>query len=162
MQARGMTNPQPRDAGRRHPWPAGVVFRRLYEGTECVLAAQLIAACGLQAPPAGTGPIAWFGLWDLAAAGGERLVGAAVAGQVGAETVRLYAVAVPPAQRRRGVGQRMVREVADALRSDGSAWLVAGPVTGNVAARRLLHAAGFRPTRSSAQDSGAGWLGLEL
>jgi ribosomal protein S18 acetylase RimI-like enzyme len=155
-----MSGPPRRHPGGREPPPAGIVFRRLDGGSEVALAGRLLAADGLQ-PPATAGASTWFGLWDLTAAGGESLVGVAVTGPVGQATVQLYAVAVRAARRRRGFGSRLVREVADTLRAQGSTSLVVAPPTDDVTVRRLV-ALGFRPSPPTAQDAGPGWLGLEL
>ena len=82
--------------------PVGVVFRRLRS-----------------APDAdGT----WFGLCDLAA-GGTGLLGTAAVRWVGSGVMELCALTVPtepPA-----VGDRLLRELADALRADGAERIVA-------------------------------------
>ena len=103
--------------------PVGVVFRRL------------------RAPEA-----TWFGLWDLTA-GGTGLLGTAAVRWVGPGVVELRVVDVPADV----VGDRLLREVADALRADGAERVVAAlPDDGD-----LLRRAGF------ADDPG-GALVLEL
>jgi hypothetical protein len=92
--------------------PVGVVFRRLDSAPEAV----------------------WFELRDLTA-GGTGLLGTAVVRWVGSGVVELCAVSVSGA----AVGDRLLREVADALRADGAERVVATLPGG----RELLLRAGF-------------------
>jgi ribosomal protein S18 acetylase RimI-like enzyme len=67
-----------------------------------------------------------YGLWDLAASDGEGLVGVAATQPPDATgSVELCAIAIRAGLRRRGLGLRLVSEVADALRSEGAARLAA-------------------------------------
>ena len=157
-----MSSPPRGDPSGRWAPVTGIVFRRLDGASDRALADRLLAADGLEPPPATTGASTWFGLWDLTAAGSESLVGVAVTGPVGHPTVQLYAVAVPAAQRRRGLGSRLVREVADTHRAHGSTSLVAAPPTDDIAARRWLVALGFAPCQPTGQCADSGRLRLEL
>jgi GNAT superfamily N-acetyltransferase len=66
-----------------------------------------------------------FGLWDLAAPNEEGLVAVAATQRLDdARSVELCGIVVRPGLRRRGLGWRLVTEVADALRAQGAAHLV--------------------------------------
>jgi hypothetical protein len=83
--------------------PVGVVFRRLRSADRTV-----------------DGGWTWFGLCDLAADGTGLLATAAIR-RIGAGVVELCAVTAASPQ----VGDRLLREVADALRADGAERIVA-------------------------------------
>jgi ribosomal protein S18 acetylase RimI-like enzyme len=141
--------------------PVCVVFRRLHGEAECALASRLLSDSGLQPAHVDARALTWFGLWDLGIADGENLVGAAIIGWLGPATAQLRAVAVASNMRRRGFGSRLVREVADAVCTEGASYLAAAVMSGDVPALRLLQAAGFTPAQREQQD-GCGWLRLEL
>ena len=115
--------------------PVGVVFRRLRS-----------------APEAG-GRCTWFGLWDLAAGGTGPLATAAIR-WAGSGVVELCALAVPTGPSS-VIGDRLLREVADALRADGAERVVA--VLPGDRDRALLWRAGFVDA-----SQGPGGLALEL
>jgi ribosomal protein S18 acetylase RimI-like enzyme len=57
--------------------------------------------------------------------------------------VQLSAIAVKTGLRRLGLGRRLICEVADALRTQGAAHLVAGPAGGDDPMPALLRSTGF-------------------
>lgn len=137
----------------------GIVFRRVRTPSEREAASRLLADSGVSSPTVGgPGGTVLFGLWDLAAPDGEGLVGVAATRPLDAAgTVELCGIAIRSGLRRRGLGRRLLGEVADALRADGAERLVArleGP-QGPVAA--LLARAGFATT-----DGDGGWRCLVL
>jgi GNAT superfamily N-acetyltransferase len=152
--------------------PAGIVFRPLRTDAERALARSLPAATGRARPAGEEGGLAWFGLWDLAADEGETLLGAAATRTVTAATAELCALAVADAPPWRGLGDRLLREVADTLRAQGVERMVAR-LAGDDGRLALLRDAGLVPLpdrqrqelarggRGGADDAGA-WLSLEL
>ncbi len=116
---------------------AGIVFRRLDGAGERACATRLLAGCVV--PGAGA---SWFGLEDLVATGACGLVGAAALGRVDGTTTQLYGLAVAPSYRGRGLGRRLLAEVADRLRAAGVEQLVA-PAVHDRALAALLARAGF-------------------
>jgi L-amino acid N-acyltransferase YncA len=157
--------------GRQDP-PAGIVFRRLHTGVERELARSLLEAGGPSWRALGqAGEWVWFGLWDLAPTEGAGLVGAVATRPVAPRTVELCALAVPATLPWRGLGDRLVREVADTLRAQGAERMVARLPAGQGQGPALLRDAGFaaagaRPDGydpgSSAVDGAGVWLSLEL
>lgn len=135
----------------------GIVFRRLRTPTERKAARSLLADSG--APPAvvqrHNGEVL-FGLWDLAAPDPEALVAAAATRPADAGSVELCNLVVRASLRSRGLGRRLVTEVADALRAKGAARLVTrlegdqGPVAA------LLRRAGFVAATTDADGQSAG------
>jgi ribosomal protein S18 acetylase RimI-like enzyme len=117
-----------------------------------------------------------FGLWDLTAPAGQALAGGAATGPLGdGGEVQLRGIAVAAGEEHRGLGRRLVCEVADSLRARGAARLVARPAGGAGPAPGLLRSAGFVPVgagRAPAAvsvpragvpaDDEAGWWALEL
>jgi GNAT superfamily N-acetyltransferase len=153
--------------------PAGIVFRRLHTGVERDLAGSLLAAGGPSWRSSGPSPEwVWFGLWDLGPADGMGLVGAAATRLVTPRTVELCALAEPAAPPWRGLGDRLVREVADTLRAQGAEWMVARLPAGEGHGLTLLGDAGFTAVGrrrldgyepgSSGADADGVWLSLEL
>jgi hypothetical protein len=153
--------------------PVGVVFRRLRSSGERELARSLLAAGGPSyRSPRYAGGGSWFGLWDLASAEGAGLVGVAATRLVTAMTVELCVVALPAALPWRGLGGRLVREVADTLRADGAEQMVARPATSDGQGLAVLRSVGFGPPGpqcpdlgelgSEEPDSSTVWLSLEL
>ena len=110
--------------------PVGVVFRRLRSGVETP-----------------NGRCTWYGLWDLA--GGTGALGTVAVRRIGSGVVELCALSVPGEQS--AVGDRLLRDVADAVRADGAERVVATLPDD----RELLLRAGF------VDDPGSG-LVLEL
>lgn len=152
--------------------PVGIVFRRLPTDVEQELARATVVAAGRPLPAPATGDRwTWFGLWDLAAAGGTGLLAVAAIRPIGPRTAKLCAWAVPTAPWS-AVGDRLLREVADTLRADGAERVVVRPPEGCPQERQLLHGAGFRPVGLAGPDlqvsdqedvdRSAGWLLLEL
>jgi GNAT superfamily N-acetyltransferase len=153
--------------------PVGIVFRRLPIGIERQLARSLLAAGGPSWRAPGTGGRwTWFGLWDLAAAGGTGLLGTAAIRPVEPRVAELCALAVLATRPWRAVGDRLVREVADTLRADGAERVVARLAGDRRQGLELLRGAGFRPAglqwpdvQAPGQDGADGltvWLSLEL
>ena len=89
-------------------------------------------------------------LWELSDVTGaddDEPAAAAATCPVGdGRRVRLLAVVVADAYRRRGVGRRMVEDVADALRRSGVLVVVAAVPAAHAPAMVVLQQAGFRPT----------------
>lgn len=153
--------------------PAGIVFRRLHTSVERDLAGSLLAAGGPSWRALGyAGQWVWFGLWDLAPTEGTGLVGAAATRPVTPRTVELCAMAMPAAPPWRGLGDRLLREVADTLRAQGAERMVTRLPAGEGQGPTLLRDAGFATAGSQGPDGdapgsdradGAGvWLSLEL
>jgi ribosomal protein S18 acetylase RimI-like enzyme len=145
----------------------GIVFRRLRSPTEREAACRLLADGG--APPRTVrtpGESVLFGLWDLAAPNEEGLVAVAATQRLDdARSVELCGIVVRPGLRRRGLGWRLVTEVADALRAQGAAHLVVRLEGDHRPAAALLARAGFAATTDAdGQSAGTevGWLYLEL
>ena len=158
------------------PEAAGMVFRRCRSPSEQRAAGRLLAERGI---PEAEGDVAGtdlFGLWDLTAAAGEALAGAAATGPLGdGGEVQLRGIAVAAGAGRRGPGRRLVCEVADSLRARGAARLVARRADGAGLTPALLRSAGFVPAGGGyarAQvsaprtgvpgDGDASWWELEL
>jgi GNAT superfamily N-acetyltransferase len=135
------------------PFLTGIVFRRLRSRPEHTAADTLLAGCGVPAAAASPGDAVLFGLWDLAAPAGDGLVGVAVTRALrDGRSVELCAIAVPAGLRRRGLGRRLVADVADAWRGEGAQRLVARSPGGRGAAARLLARAGFVAPADDAGD----------
>jgi ribosomal protein S18 acetylase RimI-like enzyme len=146
-----------------------MVFRRCRSSSERRAVGGLLAGRGV----AGTD---LFGLWDLTAPAGEALAGAAATGALGdGGEVQLRRIAVAAAAGHRGLGRRLVCEVADSWRARGAARLVARPAGGAGPAPGLLRSAGFVPARAgpapaeaslprtgAPADDEASWWELEL
>jgi hypothetical protein len=150
--------------------PSGIVFRRLRTRAEHDLARSLLAAGGVARRPGRGGGLVWFGLWDLAPAEGTGLVGTAATRLVVPGVAELCAYATPAPPPWPGLGDRLLREVADALRADGAERIFARPPGGGGEGLALLLGAGFRaapPQRPGGVRDGpdggpAAWLSLEL
>jgi GNAT superfamily N-acetyltransferase len=145
----------------------GLVFRRLRSLSEREAAGRLLADSGV--PPAAirsAGDTVLYGLWDLAAPAGEGLVGvAATQPPDDGGSVELCAIAIRADLRRRGLGRRLVTEVADASRAEGAARLAARLEGGHRPAAALLTRAGFAATTDAdGQSAGTdvGWRYLAL
>jgi GNAT superfamily N-acetyltransferase len=134
---------------------AGIVFRRLDAADERRRAGPLLAARGLHPDdPA----CAWYGLCDLTVAETDGLAGVVVVCPVDATTVQLCGLAVSGRYRGRGLGWRLLCEVADRLRASGVEQIVAPPVAGRGVAA-LLARAGFVAV---GRGHRAGWMALAL
>lgn len=145
----------------------GIVFRRLRSPSERSAARRLLVGSGV--PPAAirsAGDTVLYGLWDLAAPNGEGLVGVAATQPLDdTGTVELRGIAIRGGLRRRGLGRRLVSEVADAWRAEGSARLVARLADDQRPAAALLARAGFAATTGAdGQPAGTdvGWRYLAL
>jgi len=150
-----------------HAPMTGIVFRRLRSPAEREAARRLLADRG--APPPRVrmpGETVLYGLWDLAAPNGERLVAVAATQRLDdAGLVALCGIAIRADLRRRGLGRRLVTEVADALRAQGAARLVVRLDGDHRPAAALLTRAGFAATTDAdGQSAGTevGCLYLEL
>jgi GNAT superfamily N-acetyltransferase len=145
----------------------GLVFRRLRSPSEREAAGRLLADSGV-APVAirSAGETVLYGLWDLAAPNGDGLVGvAATRPPDDAGSVELCAIAIRADLRRRGLGRRIVTEVADASRAEGAARLVARLEGGHGPVAALLAQTGFAAsTDADGQSAGTevGWRYLAL
>jgi ribosomal protein S18 acetylase RimI-like enzyme len=145
----------------------GIVFRSVRSPSEREAASRLLADSSV--PPAAirsAGDTVLYGLWDLAAPAGEGLVGVAVTQPPDdAGSVELCRIAIRVDLRRRGLGLRLVTEVADALRAEGAARLVARLAGDHGPAAGLLARAGFAATTDADGQSartGVGWRYLAL
>ena len=122
---------------------------------------RLLADSGVpQAAVRDPGDAVLYGLWDLAAPHEAGLVGvAATLPPDEAGSVELCGFAIRAGVRRQGLGRRLVAEVADALRSEGAACLVARLEGDDEPAAVLLAQAGFAAStdadgRSTGTDVG--------
>jgi GNAT superfamily N-acetyltransferase len=154
-----------------HPAPpppvTGIVFRSVRSPSEREAASRLLAEGGV--PPSavrGSGESVLFGLWDLAPQTGEGLVGVAATRPLDdAGSVELCGIAIRAGLRRRGLGRRLVTEVADALRTEGAARLAARLEGDHGPAAALLARAGFAATTDADGQSARtdlGWRYLRL
>ncbi len=134
---------------------AGIVFRRLDGADERQRTGPLLAACGLH--PHGPDCVR-YGLCDLTVAETDGLAGVVVVCPTGPATVQLCGLAVSDHYRGRGLGWRLLCEVADRLRASGTGQIVVPPVPDRRVAA-LLARAGFVAPR---QGHAAGWLSLPL
>jgi GNAT superfamily N-acetyltransferase len=134
-------------AADEHGSPAGIVFRRLDGAPERHRAARMLAGSGAGLDDS----CVWYALVDLTTAETRGLAGVAVVRPAGTATVRLCALAVAGAYRGRGLGRRLIGEVADRLRAAGAERLAArSPPGGDLAV--LLTRAGF-----AGRDDGQEW-----
>jgi ribosomal protein S18 acetylase RimI-like enzyme len=145
----------------------GIVFRSVRSPSEREAAGRLLADSGV--PPAAirsSGGTVLYGLWDLAAPSEEGLVGVAATQPLDdAGSVELCGIAIRAGLRRRGLGRRLVTEVADALRAEGAARLLARLAGDHRPGAALLAQAGFAATADAdGQSAGTdvGWRYLAL
>jgi hypothetical protein len=130
--------------------PVGIVFRRLHAEVEHEQAQSLLGP-RLVRDDAWT----WFGLWDVAA-GGTGLLGAAAVRSIDARVVELCACSVLGTS---AVEDRLLREVADAMRAAGAEQMIARLPR----EQELLLRAGFQPAgRQDADDDSGALVALEL
>jgi ribosomal protein S18 acetylase RimI-like enzyme len=158
------------------PEAAGMVFRRCRSPSEQRAVGGLLAERGTPLAERGVGGTDLFGLWDLTAPAGEALAAAAATGPLGADgEVQMRGIAVAAGAGHRGLGRRLVCEVADSMRARGAARLVARPAGLAGPTLALLRSAGFVPAgtgRAPAQvsaprtgapaDDESSWWELEL
>ena len=158
------------------PEAAGMVFRKCRSPSERRAVGRLLAGRGIPLAGRGVAGTDLFGLWDLTAPAGEALAGAAATGPLGdGGEVQLRGIAVAAGAGHRGLGRRLVCEVADSLRARGAARLAARRAGGAGPTVALLRSAGFVPAgggRAPAQvsaprtgvpaDGEASWWELEL
>jgi hypothetical protein len=96
------------------PEAAVMAFRRCRSLSERRAAGRLLARRGLSLAERGVAGTDLFGLCDLTAPAGETLAGAAAAGPLGdGGVVQLRGIRVAAGAVRRGLGRRLVCEVAD-------------------------------------------------
>jgi ribosomal protein S18 acetylase RimI-like enzyme len=139
------------------PEPAGMVFRRCRSPSERRAAGGLLAERGIAVAERGGAGTDLFGLWDLTAPAREALVAVAAAGPLGdGGEVQLRGIAVAAGARHRGLGRRLVCEVADNWRARGAARLVARPAPGAGPTPGLLRSAGFVPAGAGRAPAHAG------
>lgn len=145
-----------------HAPMTGVVFRRLRSPAEREAAHRLLADGGARQGPVRTpGQAVLFGLWDLAAPNGEGLVAVAATHRLDdAGSVELRGIVVRADLRRRGLGRRLVGEVADALRAQGAALLVVRLEGDHRPAAALLTRAGFAASADAEVQSVGSEVGL--
>jgi ribosomal protein S18 acetylase RimI-like enzyme len=129
---------------------AGMVFRRCRSLPERRAVGRLLAGRGSLLAGGGVAGADLFGLWDLTAPAGEALAGAAATGPLedGGDVV-LRGIAVAPGAGHRGLGRRLICEVADRCRARCAARLVARPTGRAGPTAALLRSAGFSGGRSS-------------
>jgi ribosomal protein S18 acetylase RimI-like enzyme len=128
------------------PEAAGVVFRRCRSPSEQQAAGRLLAGRGSPPGERGVAGTDLFGLWDLTAAAGQALVGAAATGPLGdGGQVQFRGIAVAAGAGRQGLDRRLVCEVADSWRARGAARLVARSAGRAGLTVALLRSAGFVP-----------------
>ncbi|HEV2811522.1 MAG TPA: GNAT family N-acetyltransferase [Acidimicrobiales bacterium] len=110
-------------------------------------------------------------LWELRDAAGaidEKPVAVAATRPLGdGRRVRLLAVVVASSQRGRGIGRRMIEDLADALRAQGVLSLVAAVPSDQPGATVVMQRAGLRPShieRANPETEGRDlvWFDLEL
>jgi ribosomal protein S18 acetylase RimI-like enzyme len=153
-----------------------MVFRKCRSPSERRAVGRLLAERGRPLGERGVAGADLFGLWDLTAPAGQALAGAAAAGPVeDGGQVQLRGIAVAAGEGYQGLEGRLLSEVADSLRAQGAARLVARPADGAGPAPGLLRSAGFVPagagraaadvnaprTGAPANDE-ASWWELEL
>ena len=126
-------------------------------------------AAGRQRHPIGrpsSGDCVLYGLWDLATRTGQGLVGVAATQPPDAGgSVELCGVAIRGDLRHRGLGLRLVTEVADALRAEGATRLGVRLESDHGPAAALLTRAGFAATTDAdgrSAGTGAVWRYLAL
>jgi ribosomal protein S18 acetylase RimI-like enzyme len=144
-----------------------IVFRSIQSPPERSAARRLMADSGI--PPAAipnAGDTVLYGLWDLATQTGEGLVGvAATQPSDAAGSVELCGIAIRADLRHRGLGRRLVTEVANALRAEGATRLAARLESDHGPMAALLMRAGFAATTDAdGQSAGTGvvWRYLAL
>ena len=123
------------------------VFRSVQSPSERSAARRLLADSGIPAAAPSSGDCVLYGLWDLAPPTGEGLVGvAATQPPDAAGLVELCGIAIRVDLRRRGLGRRLVTEVADTLRAAGASRLVVRLESDHGPTAALLTQAGFAAT----------------
>lgn len=143
-----------------------IVFRSIQSPSERSSARRLLADSGIPLAAPSSGDCVLYGLWDLAAPTGEGLVGVAATQPPDATgSVKLWGIAIRADLRRRGLGRRLVTEVADALRAEGATRLAARLESDHGPTAALLAQAGFAATtdadgRSATTGVGSRYLAL--
>jgi len=121
-----------------------MVFRKCRSRSERRAVGRLLAERGCPLGERGVAGADLFGLWDLTAPAGEALAGAAAAGPVGdGGGCGCGASWWRPVSGTQGLEGRLLSEVADSLRAQGAARLVARPAGGAGPTPGLLRSAGF-------------------
>ena len=145
-----------------------LLFRAVEGRARSIVAADVLDR-GMNAPSWRRGGEA--DLWELYDAAGSRddepvaVTATRPLGDGG--RVRLVAVAVAPSRRGEGLGQRIIEELADALRAKGVLALVAAVPSDEAAAMVVVQRAGLRPShveRASGDNDGRDvvWFDLQL
>lgn len=165
----GASSPWSLHAGNAVSALEDLLLFRAVEGRARSIAAADLLDRGMSAPSWRRGGEA--DLWELYDAAGSRddepvaVTATRPLGDGG--RVRLVAVAVTPSRRGEGLGQRIIEELADALRAKGVLALVAAVPSDEAAAMVVVQRAGLRPShveRSSADNDGRDvvWFDLQL
>lgn len=133
------------------PDPSGgelLLFKAVVETQRCAVAGRLLDdALGAGAWRRAADPDLWE-LTDAAGARGEGPVAVAATCPLdGDRRVELMGFAVTPALRGAGAGERLLGDLADALRSRGVLTLVAGVPSDHPTDIVVVKRAGFRPWR---------------
>jgi ribosomal protein S18 acetylase RimI-like enzyme len=139
-----------------------LLFRSVEEGERRARAARLLAGVAGERHPWGR-----VDLWELSEAAYtfETEPVAVAATSPGGSHVTLLSFVVVPAWRGQGLGQRVVEDVADAIRARGALLLSAEVPAGNAAALAVLRRAGFRepaPAGISGPPTGYSVVCLDL
>jgi L-amino acid N-acyltransferase YncA len=82
----------------------------------------------------------------VARIGGGEVVGLAMLTNISAEAGYVYYIAVAPAQRKMGIGARLLRDALEYFADNGSEEAYASIEEGNVESMALFTSAGFRET----------------
>ena len=143
-----------------------IVFRSVRSSSERSAARRLLADSGIPSVAPSSGDRVLYGLWDLATRTGQGLVGVAATQPPDAGgSVELCGVAIRGDLLRRGLGLRLVTEVADALRAEGATRLGVRLESDHGPAAALLTRAGFAATTDAdgrSAGTGAVWRYLAL
>jgi len=143
-----------------------IVFRSVRSSSERSAARRLLADSGIPSVAPRSGDCVLYGLWDLATRTGQGLVGVAATQPPDAGgSVELCGVAIRGDLRHRGLGLRLVTEVADALRAEGATRLGVRLESDHGPAAALLTRAGFAATTDAdgrSAGTGAVWRYLAL
>jgi GNAT superfamily N-acetyltransferase len=145
-----------------------LLFRAVVQPAHRAVAARsLDAAVGARSRRCACEPDLWV-LEDAASGPGEEPVAVAATCPVGdGRRVRLDGFVVAPSLRRRGIGRRLLEDLADTMRARGVLTLVAAVPTDDAAAIMVVQRAGFRPSyveRASPDHNGRDvvWFDVEL
>ena len=145
-----------------------LLFRAVVEPARRAVAARTLdAAVGNRARSRANEADLWA-LDDAASGPEEEPVAVAATWPVGdRRRVRIAGFVVAPSLRRRGIGRRLIEDLADTMRARGVLALVAAIPSDDVAAIAVVQRAGLRPSyveRASPEHQGRDvvWFHLEL